>query len=564
MISIQAKAAIVDELDGIFNQSEANQLLEILENILSAPLPIKELAGITERFPPALNTVFDPRASLSEIINCSSNFFKVEPVLKLLLFWVDEKAYSRIYTQNLGFIAIIKELGLNPENKSLTVDSNKYKGSHGYIEQIARTYQVRNAEAHSCEAWGRKELFYNINCTITTILYAIKLHKKTLISKLSKQRDSEIDVSAYMDELIGYFREKMNRFISLNGEENLALVDRYIVENLDENEDKRFGTIDELRQTKVPERKMIIWGEAGTGKSTTLEYLASKDANDWKKNNSSPIPVLIPLGLLVSSTKSIVDYMSKKLHLPIESIETLLTQGRFNLFFDGLNEIPKDGENALKTKRIREIASLMDSYSNNFYIISNRPNDVSDFKNTPVFNLVKLSDEQTQTFLNKNTRRKDTITKIDAAIKSNSRLQNIVRTPLMLSRLIEIVEKTGEIPNSEGRIIGAFLQTLFDREYTEKQDRNFDKKKATYLLRSIAYNGLEESSTNSGMSEEVVISYMQKCMRSYSFSVDTFYYLDILGQLGILIKREDVYLFAHQAYQDYYHAMEEMAVLGVV
>ena len=46
-------------------------------------------------------------------------------------------------------------------------------------------------------------------------------------------------------------------------------------------------------------------------------------------------------------------------------------------------------------------------------------------------------------------------------------------------------------------------------------------------------------------------------------TADSFYMLDMMIQLGILIKRDDLYLFTHQAYQDYYHAMEERAVLGI-
>jgi hypothetical protein len=209
------------------------------------------------------------------------------------------------------------------------------------------------------------------------------------------------------------------------------------------------------------------------------------------------------------------------------------------------------------------IEYLLEQYPDNQYIISNRPGETAEFKGVPVFLLMKLSDEQIRTFLEKNTQSQDTIDIINEAIAENARLKSIVRTPLMFSRLIDIVEVTGKVPTSEGQIIGAFLDTLFVREKNEKMDALFDVRKATYLLRTIAYQGLEDASTNAGMTEETVLSYMKYCMQSYCFQVDAFYMLDLFVQLGILIRRDDLYVFAHQAYQDYYHAAEEMALLGL-
>ena len=47
------------------------------------------------------------------------------------------------------------------------------------------------------------------------------------------------------------------------------------------------------------------------------------------------------------------------------------------------------------------------------------------------------------------------------------------------------------------------------------------------------------------------------------FEIDTIYVIEIATQLGILEKRDELYSFAHQAYQDYYHAQEEKAILGL-
>ena len=50
-------------------------------------------------------------------------------------------------------------------------------------------------------------------------------------------------------------------------------------------------------------------------------------------------------------------------------------------------------------------------------------------------------------------------------------------------------------------------------------------------------------------------------MTSYKFEYDALYAIGMMVQLGILERRENVYVFAHQSYQDYYYGLEELAVL---
>lgn len=568
MINENIKKQILDELKPVMKNVNLDICLELLWDILESDYPIKELQGIKVRYPQAIKSIFDQNSSYSKIIESISTLFKVEPVFKLLLYLVNEVEYQRVLSENKGFSVVIKLLGLNPQNVNLNKPQSYYFGQGNYIEQIAMTYKLRNMEAHTCETWGRRELYSNIDSVLITLLYCVNLKKKILMEKVQRNKSKDVDVSEYMEELVLYFRNKMKKFVSLNGEENLQIVDRFVSENIenenDVNEIKgRCGTIDELRNGGVPEGSMVVWGEAGTGKSTTLEYLAFIDAQKRLKDKESKIPVLIPLGLLVSKDISLKEYILNKLKLSEILLEDLLKDGQINIFLDGVNEIPNDNHNQLKNIRLREIRELMKNYEKCFIIISNRPNDSRDFTHVPIFNLVKFSNEQIELFLKKNAENTNTISIITSAVSQNKRLKEVVRTPLMFSRLIDIVDATGKVPTSEGTIIGAFLDTLLNREKAEKLDANFDIKKAKYLLRAIAYNGLEDTSTNAGIPEETVLSYMQKCMNTYSFAIDSFYMLDMMVQLGILIRRDGLYLFTHQAYQDYYYALEEMAILGL-
>ena len=81
------------------------------------------------------------------------------------------------------------------------------------------------------------------------------------------------------------------------------------------------------------------------------------------------------------------------------------------------------------------------------------------------------------------------------------------------------------------------------------------------IRRRIAYESLERKETNSGMKESEILSYCKKSMDEYSFRYDALYAIDMATQLGILEKKEDMYVFSHQAYQDHYYALEELAII---
>lgn len=573
MLTQSIKNEIINEISPLMPDIDVANCLELFWKILHYHCDQKELQGINMRFPEAIKTIFDSNSNHSDITNSTSTLFKVEPLFKLILFIVNRNAFNDINKNKEGFASVLRAMGLIENNINLMKPPSYYRNTGNYLEQIVQTYQLRNTESHNCEKWGRRELYNNIDSVLVAIFYGINKNKKLLLQKIEEVQIGEIDVSPYMDELISYFKNKMKKFIMLNGEENLRIMDRYIMESIECDEEDseeeveevkaRHGTIDELRSAFVPEKRMIIWGEAGTGKSTVLEYLAYVDAQKRKKDDNESIPVLVPLGLLISKEDTLKNYIAKKLNVDEPALNNILKNGQVNLFLDGINEIPNDHFSKLRSIRLREIKLFLDEYKKCFVIITNRPNERNDFNNVPVFNLLKLTNEQMDIFLQKNAEKPDTIKIITDSINENKRLKAIVRTPLMFSRLIDIVDATGKIPNSEGAIIGAFLDTILKRERFEKLESEFDVKRAQYLLRAIAYNGLEDSSTNAGISEEKILTYMQKCMETYMFKVDAFYMLEMFVQLGILLKRDELYLFSHQAYQDYYYALEEMAILGL-
>ena len=519
------------EINASYRYKNLRELIDILLSVIILKTGKKELVGIEERLYVSLGKIFDGETTINDIKLCLSNVIKIEPLLKKMILLIDEDEYDKIVQENLGLAHVIAQLGLNPDNKKLDRKPEDYLCDGNYMEHVARSYALRNSESHTYVGWTRREIYTNLDSVLITCLRAVEINKKALISNLKKKSiNNELNIENYLNEITQQLR-------------------------------RRKGTVEYLRDNSIPERRMMIWGEAGMGKTTTLEYLTYMDAKKRLKDSNYNIPVLVLLGVMTKATYTIKQYICDKLDIGVDICESLLEEGKINLFLDGLNEIPADGGSNLKTLRMREIKQLLRDYPKTFIIITNRPQDTRDFNNVPIFNLIKLSKEEMRDFIKKNVDEEDVKELLFTSINGSERFVQIINTPLILSRLIEIVRYKKEIPHSEGEIIAEFLNCLLVREKEEKQDARLDIKRIIYLLRMIAFESLEKKEANSGMTESEVLKYCSKSMDTYRFQYDALYALDIVLQLGILEKREDLYVFSHQAYQDYYYAMEELAVI---
>ena len=228
-------------------------------------------------------------------------------------------------------------------------------GRPHFSEHLYRTYKLRNIESHQCEEWTKRELGENIESVLVIYLFATWKSAAQLSPILNTiSNEKEHDFKPYLESVKESFKSRISRFVHIKSQEDLKLSDGYVIENRgDSNEEndriERKGTVDSLRKGKIHEKRMLIWGDAGMGKSTTLEYLAYQDAENRLRSQQAKIPVYIPLGLLTDKNISIEQAIFNKLGIDNHSGKKLLKEGKINLFLDAINEIPKDDNYQLKS-----------------------------------------------------------------------------------------------------------------------------------------------------------------------------------------------------------------------
>lgn len=570
----EIKSQLRKETQRVFKKKPGFNIVEtidLFEKVLSLPLnkPELKLDGLVTRVPNALEKILIDGLKKVDNLAYFPDFAKVEPYLRKILFLVNPKKLDELIASKSGMGALINALQLNPNRIDFeNAIIENLVGAPNFGEHLFRTYHLRNIESHQCEDWTNRELYENIESVIVVYLYVTNTFSTQLrvsVANFNKERDP--DFKDYLENVKENFKSRIGRFVHLTGHEDIRISQGFVIENIADQDSERIerkGTVNDLRKNQISEKRMLIWGDAGMGKSTTLEYLAYSDADEKLKNAQNKLPVYISLGLLTDKSISLKAAIFSKIGIENSVGEKMLKEGKINLFLDAVNEIPRDDNNQLKTLRQREIQNLIVDYKNTFIIISNRPQDENIFSGVPVFQLQKMDRERIELFLKRNTEGNLKIAKfIFEEIKNDERLEKIIKTPLMLSRLIEIVKAKGDIPKSEGEIIEKFIFSLYQREQEEKKDANFNIKIIHRLLRYLGYESLEKKDTNSGMSEDEVLNYFITCKEKYGFNIDTIYLLEIATQLGILEKRDGMYTFAHQAYQDFYHAQEEKAILGL-
>jgi len=233
---------------------------------------------------------------------------------------------------------------------------------------------------------------------------------------------------------------------------------------------KRQNLVNLLHERLKPRdkpRRILILGEAGSGKSTALKQLRLRMIRDGTKlfGIGKPIPILAPLGRysqtrLLDYTREILSKESRKLSAVMEK---LLQEGRMVLLLDALDE-------ALGSNAVREINDLLSSpdYQNLAVVITGRRGEYE--KDLPadieIFSVEELSDEAVLTLSRTAIAAQNLAqapSEIFSSLEQNQLLSEggLGRNPFWL----DLILKGETFSNSKTEIFASALKALFDREW---------------------------------------------------------------------------------------------------
>ena len=543
-------------------QTEPNfkidEVLDLFVKVLLFPVNEPYLEGVATRIPNSLQKILLENIPRIDKNNYFPNIASIEFYLRKVLYLVDYQSYSQVVNSKDGLGTIIPFLGLNPNNVNFNCTTLQSHQKSNFAEHLIKSYQLRNLESHNCKDWANAKLYDELRSVLVVYLFATQRHFRKL--KLIVEPN---DLTEYLQKQTQIFKIWQSRFIHIEGKEEFTEIDMYARELFEETEDEdeddfeeiktaREGKIDELRK-KITEKQIVILGEVGMGKSTTLQYLHYKDSQKAMQDKDALIPFYFELKNLTDKDdilQKIIDRLGVDKDFTLE----MLKNGRLSICFDGLNEIEKN----IKVKVFTQIKNLLSDFPNNFYLITSRPqaynrefDDLIQNRKIPVFVLQKMQDNQISEFLDKNG--KNVKTQIQNEITANDRLKKIIQTPLMLTMLIAVVQKEGKIPSEKGKIIRAFIFSLYERE--QKQIIDFDKDTFHILLCHLGYETRDLSGSNSGLDrDEYILPILEDRKMKLGLTVNLLDFLRKATDLHILVNDDNQYSFSHERYQEYYAA----------
>ncbi|MBL7063698.1 MAG: SUMF1/EgtB/PvdO family nonheme iron enzyme [Anaerolineae bacterium] len=202
------------------------------------------------------------------------------------------------------------------------------------------------------------------------------------------QRDKEL---AYLDGLLRRYEYWRDHYTPLAGiaEVRAAVEDgprldlpmpfippgfeKLVEHGYGERVEVRREPVDDLRTAVAEHRRIVLLGDPGSGKTTTLWRLAYDYGNAARADGRTVLPLLVPLGGYTDDGPFDA-YLARHLGPLAPYLETYRASARLILLLDGLNEMPRAGY----AERVNRIRDVLDRYPDEIVVVTCRALDYVD------------------------------------------------------------------------------------------------------------------------------------------------------------------------------------------
>lgn len=175
---------ITDKLRSYYGSENKTEEVKLFLNILQSKVDVRELMGIDDQYD-ILKNIFNDSNSLKEICEYIGNSLHVEALRKKILFCVDKEKFEKIVYEKRGFYSVLESLNIISKKISLNKKLEDYD-SKSVLVHIARTYQMRNMNAHMCIKWTYQEVFNNLDSILIMCIFAVEKNREKLLRYLDR------------------------------------------------------------------------------------------------------------------------------------------------------------------------------------------------------------------------------------------------------------------------------------------------------------------------------------------------------------------------------------------
>lgn len=236
-------------------------------------------------------------------------------------------------------------------------------------------------------------------------------------------------MGTYLKNVILEDRDKNSNYVELSAREILPITRRLFEERVSLAYDFKISQIVEK------EKHLIIYGEAGSGKTSTLKWLSTVYAREYLLKKEGFVPIYIELKSYVKGSFS--NYLKAEVTKKgiSETDFKKLLEGKALLLLDGL-DLLMPSENF---SPFDEISDFISEYEACRYVIASRPEPSDSLKSTfALSELEKLTDEKIRLFIEKYVPNKRQAKLLKARSLDEIQSKPILQNPLLLYLWIKL------------------------------------------------------------------------------------------------------------------------------
>lgn len=560
MLEQEAKQWIAREVKGILEpELRVGDAIEAFEQLVLLDANLDVVEGFkSPEFIHLLNTLHT--LSPMDLANQLEAISKVEQLMKKLLYIADPKKYmagapqgKTSYQGNTTrdktktwTINTLYEYGfqIKQGNKAMQPRYQRCLRYYIYVQDI------RNKKGHSFLSQPAGKNYEALTNILVVYLHLSYQYRDIIRAKYDEgRRKKEFDARQYAKGIVDSYLEAERLGFTYVHVKWTPQAQRGIRQNDGDQPQQQTAPVEKLRTAMAGERRMRLLGEAGTGKTTALNYLEYLDAQAILAESGTaqhPVPVLLKMIDFTQSGQTIRNELCAHLGISPEACENYLRYGLVNLYLDGFNEVL---DIDLKKTLAQELENLMKSYPKVFFIITDRDIARSIVRVAPAvkpFILHPMDGQDIEEFVGGNATRPETRQIIlDFYGAKPAYFADI--TPIRLRQLLSIVDETGQVPTN---IDDEYIEHILRREQEEKLDENVHYLR--YFLASLLLLDEPYSTTQ-------ILAQFAKVKNSMGFGqqVDAPTCLLLAERLGILREEESSragdspnpqYSFARESY----------------
>jgi hypothetical protein len=316
-------------------------------------------------------------------------------------------------------------------------------------------------------------------------------------------------------------------------------------------ETDRLGPRQNLLELLHAADRLLVLGEAGSGKTVALERLAWELCGELDRQEST-IPVLVRLFHYAGAPLEqwVRSRLQATSHLRLDDERALrgfLKRGDARCFFlfDGLNEVAPPYRDRL----VEDLVHWMAEYPGHPVVLTSRPQDElwrrlrAEVGQAVMMQAIK--DEQARAYL---------VTHLGERGQAlywqlDQRLQEMARMPLILWLVKEAGKVDGSVPGNRGELYDRFISRMLRRDTDRRMDAEIPERVKRQALADLAYHlGLEQRLTCRREEAEDIIS-----RRLEKIEVQDV--VDACAHHGLLAGEETVWFSPHQTVQEHFAAL---------